>query len=53
VYAVDYGSRATGPIEASADEIAAFARDVMRRTGASSVSFVGHSQGGPGLFRRG
>src|SRR4051794_37869592 len=46
VFALDYGDRATAPMEGSADELAAFARRVLSATGAAKVSFVGHSQGG-------
>ncbi len=46
VFALDYGERATGPIEASAEELAGFVDDVLVATGAGRVSLVGHSQGG-------
>lgn len=46
VFALDYGRRGTAPVDASADELAAFTRRVLDATGASRVSFVGHSQGG-------
>src|SRR4051812_36162781 len=46
VFALDYGDRATAPMEQSADELAAFAARVLSATGAARVSFVGHSQGG-------
>jgi triacylglycerol lipase len=46
VFALDYGSRGTGPIEASAGELAAFVDRVLAATGAARVSLVGHSQGG-------
>jgi pimeloyl-ACP methyl ester carboxylesterase len=46
VFALDYGDRATAPMEQSADEVAAFAQRVLAATGAAKVSFVGHSQGG-------
>jgi triacylglycerol esterase/lipase EstA (alpha/beta hydrolase family) len=46
VFAIDYGSRATGPIEASAGELKAFVDKVLDATGAAKVSMVGHSQGG-------
>jgi triacylglycerol lipase len=46
VYALDYGNRATGPIENSAAELKAFVDRVLAATHASKVSMVGHSQGG-------
>jgi triacylglycerol lipase len=46
VYALDYGNRATGPIEESAAELAGFVGRVLEATGAQRVSIVGHSQGG-------
>lgn len=46
VFALDLVRRGTAPMDESADELAAFARDVLARTGAAKVSFVGHSQGG-------
>jgi len=46
VFALDYGRRGTAPVDDSADELAAFTRDVLDATGAPKVSFVGHSQGG-------
>jgi triacylglycerol lipase len=46
VFALDYGRRGTGPIEASAGELAAFVDRVLAATGAARVSLVGHSQGG-------
>lgn len=46
VFALDYGRRGTAPVDASADELAAFTRSVLDATGAAKVSFVGHSQGG-------
>ena len=46
VFAFDYGTRATGPIEDSAAELAAFVDRVLAATGAAKVSIVGHSQGG-------
>jgi pimeloyl-ACP methyl ester carboxylesterase len=46
VFALDYGDRATAPMEQSADQLAAFAARVLSATGAAKVSFVGHSQGG-------
>jgi triacylglycerol esterase/lipase EstA (alpha/beta hydrolase family) len=46
VYALDYGNRGTGAIEASGQQLAAFVARVRSATGAAKVSFVGHSQGG-------
>jgi triacylglycerol lipase len=46
VFALDYGTRATGPLADSAREIAAFVDRVLAATGATKVSIVGHSQGG-------
>jgi triacylglycerol lipase len=46
VFALDYGDRATGPVERSADELARFVDHVRASTGAAKVSLVGHSQGG-------
>ncbi len=46
VYSLDYGDRATGPIEDSAQELADFVVRVLGSTGASKVELVGHSQGG-------
>jgi triacylglycerol esterase/lipase EstA (alpha/beta hydrolase family) len=46
VYAIDYGNRATGPIEKSAAQLKAFVDRVLAATGAAKVSLVGHSQGG-------
>ena len=46
VFALDYGNRATGPIEASAQQLKAFVSQVLTSTGAAKVSLVGHSQGG-------
>lgn len=46
VFALDLVRRGMAPIDESADRLAAFARDVLARTGAAKVSFVGHSQGG-------
>jgi triacylglycerol lipase len=46
VFALDYGHRATQPIEQSAAELAAFIDRVLAATGARRVSIVGHSQGG-------
>lgn len=46
VFALDYGNRATGPIEQSAQQLAGFVDRVLTATGAARVSLVGHSQGG-------
>jgi triacylglycerol lipase len=46
VFALDYGDRATGPIEASAAQLRDFVDRVLAATGARNVSLVGHSQGG-------
>jgi triacylglycerol lipase len=46
VFALDYGNRATGPIEKSADQLKTFVTQVLAATGAAKVSLVGHSQGG-------
>ena len=46
VFALDYGNRATGPIEDSAAQLKTFVDRVLSATGAAKVSMVGHSQGG-------
>jgi triacylglycerol lipase len=46
VFSLDYGNRATGPIEDSARQLEAFTDKVLAATGAERVSMVGHSQGG-------
>ncbi|MGZ4271910.1 MAG: esterase/lipase family protein [Solirubrobacteraceae bacterium] len=46
VFALDYGSRGTGDIAASAGQLARFVDAVLAATGAHRVSLVGHSQGG-------
>ena len=46
VFALDYGNRATGPIERSAEQLRDFVSRVLTATGAAKVSMVGHSQGG-------
>jgi triacylglycerol lipase len=46
VFALDYGNRATGPIEDSAAQLRTYVDRVLASTGASKVSMVGHSQGG-------
>ena len=46
VYSLDYGNRGLNDIPTSAGELKAFTERVLRSTGASKVSMVGHSQGG-------
>ena len=46
VFALDYGDRGTGPIEASAQQLSDFVDRVLAATHARKVSLVGHSQGG-------
>lgn len=46
VFSLDYGDRATGPVEESAAQLAEYVDDVLAATGAGRVSIVGHSQGG-------
>jgi triacylglycerol lipase len=46
VFALDLVRRAMAPIDRSADKLAAFIDQVRTRTGAGTVSIVGHSQGG-------
>ena len=46
VYSLDYGNRATGPIEESAQQLDVFVDEVLAATGAAKVQVVGHSQGG-------
>jgi triacylglycerol lipase len=46
VFALDYGQRATRPIEQSAAQLKTFVDKVLDATGAAKVSMVGHSQGG-------
>ncbi len=46
VFSIDYGKRATGPIEQSAAQLGTFVDRVLETTGAQKVSLVGHSQGG-------
>jgi len=46
VYALDYGDRATGPIEESAAQLGDFVDRVLTASGAAKVHLVGHSQGG-------
>ncbi len=46
VYSLDYGNRGLEDIPTSAGQLKAFTERVLRSTGASKVSMVGHSQGG-------
>jgi triacylglycerol esterase/lipase EstA (alpha/beta hydrolase family) len=46
VFSLDYGNRATGPVEESAAQLSAYVDRVLEATGAARVSMVGHSQGG-------
>jgi triacylglycerol lipase len=46
VYAIDYGTFGTAPIEQSAVQLRAFVDRVLHATGAAKVDIVGHSQGG-------
>jgi triacylglycerol lipase len=46
VFSLDYGDRATGPVEDSAAELSGYVDRVLAATGATKVSLVGHSQGG-------
>ena len=46
VFSLDYGNRATGPIEDSAAQLGTFVDRVLSATRATQVSLVGHSQGG-------
>ena len=46
VFALDLVRRGMAPIDKSADKLAAFIDEVRERTGAPTVSLVGHSQGG-------
>ena len=46
VFALDYGNRATGPIEDSAAQLKTYVDKVLAATKAKKVSMVGHSQGG-------
>ncbi|MBA2523082.1 MAG: alpha/beta fold hydrolase [Solirubrobacterales bacterium] len=46
VFALDYGERGIGPIEASAAQLSSFVDGVLTMTGAKKVTIIGHSQGG-------
>jgi len=46
VFALDYGNRALGPMEVSAQQIEDFIDKVLTATRAPKVAMVGHSQGG-------
>jgi triacylglycerol lipase len=46
VFALDLVRRGMAPIDQSADKLAAFLDEVRTKTGAPTVSLVGHSQGG-------
>jgi pimeloyl-ACP methyl ester carboxylesterase len=46
VFALDLVRRGMAPIDQSADKLAAFIDEVRTRTGARTVSIVGHAQGG-------
>lgn len=46
VFALNYGNRGTNAVADSAAELKVFVNKVLAATGASKVSFVGHSQGG-------
>jgi triacylglycerol esterase/lipase EstA (alpha/beta hydrolase family) len=46
VFSLDYGNRATGRIQDSAQQLSRFTQRVLTATGARKVSMVGHSQGG-------
>src|ERR671917_1832873 len=46
VFALDYGDRATAPMEGSAAQLRDFVDRVLAATGAPKASMVGHSQGG-------
>lgn len=46
VFALNYGTRGTGRIERSAQELGRFVDNVLEYTEASKVQLVGHSQGG-------
>lgn len=46
VFALNYGNYGTRSVSESAGELKVFVNKVLAATGASKVSFVGHSQGG-------
>ena len=46
VFAPDFGTRATGPVRASAEQVGAYVDAVLGATGAEQAILVGHSQGG-------
>ncbi|WP_323793954.1 esterase/lipase family protein [Nocardioides sp.] len=46
VFSLDYGDRGLSDIRASAKQLKRYTKRVLRATGASKVSMVGHSQGG-------
>lgn len=46
VFSLDYGNRGLNDIKASAQELKTYTERVLKATGASKVSMVGHSQGG-------
>jgi hypothetical protein len=46
VFALDLVNRGMAPMDQSADKLAAFIDEVRTRTGAATLSLVGHSQGG-------
>ena len=46
VFAPAYGQRATSSVPDSAEQVAAYIRQVLAATGAEKVILVGHSQGG-------
>ncbi|MEJ3750136.1 lipase [Actinomycetes bacterium KLBMP 9797] len=46
VFALDYGTNGTGPLADSATQLQTFMTGVLEATGATTVDFVGHGQGG-------
>lgn len=46
VHTVHYGNEETGDVAAAAHQLARYVDRVLRRTGATRVSIVGHSEGG-------